>query len=79
MTDARPLHVIAEEIREVWTPRVHPHAAPYLDAMLCLNTVNDSYLADSGRSVVAYFLANAGSFRGEDARRIKAELKGMIK
>jgi len=27
---------------------------------------------------VAYFLANAGTWRGPDAQRIKAELKGML-
>ena len=34
---------------------------------------------DSGRSVVAYFLANAGTWRGEVARRVKKELNAMIK
>lgn len=78
MAEPRPIHVIAEEIREVWTPRPHPYAAPYLDAMLCLNKITDNYLADSGKSIVLYFLANASTWRGEDARRIKAELKGMV-
>jgi hypothetical protein len=29
--------------------------------------------------VVAYFLSNASSYRGETARKVKAELKAMLK
>jgi hypothetical protein len=36
------------------------------------------YGADDARGIVMYFLANAGTWRGENARRIKAELKGML-
>ena len=68
---------IAHEIREKWS-KVSPYAAPYLDAMEALVTVNDNYYADSGRSVVLYFLANASSWRGEDARRIKKELNNAL-
>jgi hypothetical protein len=56
-----------------------PYAKPYLDAMSTLVSVKDNYYADSGSSVVAYFLANAGGWRGDTARRIKAELKLMLK
>ena len=75
----RPVSVIASEIYQCWKPRVNPAAAPYLDAMLDLESINDKYFLDSGRSVVSYFLANAASFKGEDARRIKAELNQMLK
>jgi len=75
---ARPLYEIAREIRKDWK-NVSPYAAPYLNAMSCLDSINDNYVFDSGRSIVAYFLANAGSWRGETAKRIKAELKAMSK
>ena len=39
---------------------------------------NAPYYYDSAESVVLYFLANAQGFRGEDARRIKAELNSML-
>lgn len=75
---ARPLYEIAREIRKTWT-KVSPYAEPYLEAMESLNTINDNYYFDSGKSVVLYFLSNASTWRGEDARRIKAELKQMLK
>lgn len=74
----RPLFDIAREIRKDWK-NVSCYAAPYLNAMSCLNSVDDNYIMDSGRSIVCYFLANAGSWRGETAKRIKAELKAMVK
>ena len=74
----RPLYEIAREIRNDWK-NVSAYAAPYLRAMSCLESVNDNYIMDSGRSVVSYFLANAGSWRGETAKRIKAELRAMVR
>ena len=75
---ARSLSEIAREIRKEW-PNVNYAARPYLDAMCSLSSVNDSYGLDDGKSVVAYFLANAGTWRGEAAKRIKAELREMTK
>ena len=75
---ARPLYEIAREIRKTWT-KVSPYAEPYLEAMESLNSINDNYYYDSGKSIVLYFLSNASTWRGEDARRIKAELKEMLK
>jgi hypothetical protein len=37
--------------------------------------VSDSYGYDDGDSIVRYALSNLTSWRGEDARRIKVELK----
>lgn len=78
----RSLSAIAEEIRENWNKvsrgGVGYAAKPYLDAMDSLGNVEDNYYQDLGRSIVAYFLANAQGWRGEVAKRIKAELKGMI-
>ena len=73
---ARPLYEIASEIRKTWT-KVSPCAEPYLEAMQSLNTINDNYYFDSGKEIVLRFLCWANTWRGEDARRIKAELKEM--
>ena len=72
----RSLSDIAKDIRSHW-PNMYFGAVPYCDAMRELNSINDKYFADSAKSVVLYFLANANTWRGEDARRIKAELKKM--
>lgn len=65
---------IAKKISIFWT---NPYfgAKPYLSAMRQLNHINDNYGLDNGKSIVLYFLANAGSWRGPIAREIKAELK----
>ena len=75
---SRALHDIASEIRKDWAP-VNFAAKPYLEAMGQLRSIDDAYYYDSGKSVVLYFLSNASSWRGEAARRIKAELKAMTK
>ena len=61
----RPLHEIAREIRKDWK-KINYAAAPYLDAMSSLGSINDKYHYDSGKSVVLYFLSNASSWRGEN-------------
>ena len=73
----RPIHEIARDVNATWS-KVSPYAQPYLDAMQYLTTINDDYYLDSGRSVVLYFLSNAATWRGDDARRIKKELKEML-
>lgn len=76
----RPLHLIAAEIQAdlSWSPIARYHARPYLEAMHQLNSIEDKYYLDSAKSIVRYFLANASTWRGETARRIKLELKGML-
>lgn len=74
----RPLHVIAQEIKADWK-KVYFGAVPYLEAMKTLTSVQDNYGWDSAKSIVLYFLANAQTWRGDTARRIKAELKAMVK
>ena len=74
----RPLSIIAAEIRRDWK-NVNYAAKPYLEAISSLSDISDNYYHDTGKSVVLYFLANAGSWRGDVARRIKAELKEMSK
>jgi hypothetical protein len=58
--------------------KINYAAAPYLDAMVSLNSVNERYGMDSGRSVVNYFLCNAATWKGETAKAIKAELKKRV-
>ena len=76
----RTFREIALEIKATWK-NVYFGAAPYLNIMLRLNTTNPRrhYCYETVGDIVAYFLANAQTFRGADARRIKAELKEMIK
>lgn len=54
-------------------------ALPYLNAMYSLQSIDDSYGMDNGRSIVIYFLANASTWRGETARQVKKELNKMLK
>lgn len=71
------LSSIAQEIMRDWK-NIYFGARPYLNAMLYLDSVNDKYGYDSGRSIVAYFLANAGTWKGPKAKEIKAKLKKML-
>jgi hypothetical protein len=77
-TATRPLYEIASDVRSNW-PKINYAAKPYLDAMGNLTLLSDNYFEDSARSIVLYFLNNTGTWRGEDAKRIKAELRGMLK
>lgn len=72
----RPLRDIAAEISADWA-RPYFGAVPYLEAMSTLDTMRDSFFLDSAKTIVLYFLANANTWRGDTARRVKAELKGM--
>lgn len=76
-TAKRPLYEIASEIRRDWGSKVNYAAKPYLSAMSGLSSIEDSYGYDDARSIVLYFLGNAGTWRGENAKRIKAELKAL--
>lgn len=75
-TTPRPLYTIAAEIRKDWG-KVNPAAKPYLEAMSCLDKITDNYGLDNGKGIVAYFLCNAGTWKGETAKRVKVELKKM--
>lgn len=76
-TKTRPLYEIAADVRKTW-PKVNYAAEPYLDAMADLNSITGNYGMDSADSIVRYFLSNASTWRGDDARRVKAELKAML-
>lgn len=73
----RSICTIAQEISKDWT---NPYfgAVPYLAAMSCIDKLEDSYICENGRTQVIYFLANASTWKGVVARRIKAELKAML-
>jgi hypothetical protein len=76
MTKQRTIGAIATEILEDWTPaKVNYAAKPYLSAMRYLHDATSAHGADDARSVVAYFLANASSYRTPKAKGLKAELK----
>lgn len=75
----RAICEIAREIRKDWGAKVSPYAKDYLDAMMSLYSIDDMYYFDSAKSVVLYFLCNAGTWRGETAKRIKKELKDLLK
>jgi hypothetical protein len=68
----RTIREIASEVRRDWK-KVYYGAVPYLEAMGQLDKIDED-----GRSIVTYFLSNATTWRGETARRVKAELKAML-
>ena len=74
----RPIYQIAKEIKDAWK-NPSPYALAYLNPMLTLNSIDDNYFFDDARSIILYFLSNAGGFRGEKARELKQELKDLLK
>ena len=76
--ESRSISQIASEISRDWK-NVNFAAKPYLSAMYSLDSINDKYGMDSGKSIVAYFLSNASTWKGEKAKEIKKELNAMLK
>lgn len=74
----RPIYKIASEISKNWRP-VNYAAKPYLEAMFDLNLITDYYISDSATGIIARFLGNATSWKGDKAREIKKELNAMLK
>jgi hypothetical protein len=77
----RPLSTIAEEILADYRSRGRPlyfGAVPYVDAMRSLNSVTDHYGYESGDMIVAYALSNLSTWRGDTAKRVKAELRAIL-
>lgn len=74
----RSISEIAVEIMNDWK-KPNFGAVPYLKSMRELTTMRDKFYEDSAANIVRYFLANAGSWRGDVARRIKTELNDMLK
>lgn len=73
----RNIYEVADEIRHLWK-KPYFGAVPYIEAMQSLSDKNSMYGCDDATNIITYFLANATTWRGEDARRIKAELKAII-
>ena len=74
----RPLYEIAAEIKKDWK-NIYFGAVPYLDAMSTMTNIKNNYGQDPGYEIVIYFLANATTWRGDTARRIKSELNDMYR
>lgn len=74
----RPLQEIAAEITADWTA-LHGAAQPYIDAMSELRSADQPYWLETGSDVVRGFLNNAQTWRGEVARRVKLELKAILR
>lgn len=72
------LSEIGSHIKRDWK-KPYFGAIPYLDAIRSMNRIEDNYGADDGRSIVAYFLSNANTWRGPVARMVKAELNRRLK
>lgn len=77
----RDLNVVANEICRHIGPDVqkYPHAWPYAVALSQLHDLKDEYGYDDGVGIALRLLFNLSSWRGDDARRLKAELNKMIK
>ena len=73
------LSELAREVRKDWGSKVNFAAKPYLEALGDLESINDNYGLDSGKSIVAYFLSNAATWKGPTAKAVKAELNRRIK
>jgi hypothetical protein len=76
-TEPRTIAAIASEIRADWR-KPYFGAVPYLDAMAWVNRPSDRYGMDTADDIVRYFLSNASTWRGDTARRVKAELKALV-
>lgn len=74
----RALSAIAREIRKEW-PKPYFGAVPYIQSMSSLDSIDDYDFNDSAVDVVRRFLVNASHWRGDAAKRIKAELREMLK
>ena len=79
MDKKRTFQQIAKDIKSTWM-NVYFGAVPYLEALLTLDTTdpNAMYCYYTAGDIAMYFLANAQTFRGADARRLKEELKTLI-
>lgn len=75
-----PLYIIAKIILSDWGyNKINFGAKPYLNAMQSLENITDNYGCDSGKSIVAYFLSNAGTWKGDTAREVKKHLNKLLK
>ncbi|WNM67202.1 hypothetical protein SEA_ERUTAN_56 [Gordonia phage Erutan] len=79
----RPLSLIGREIISLWRTKkpsssTLAYAGPYVEAICMMDKPSDSYGLESGDMIIAYLLNNLRNWRGDDARRIKAELNRAL-
>jgi hypothetical protein len=79
----RPLSAIGAEMVPLLRALPESHMARWAGLAqavpLCsLDTIHDSYGDDSAEYVVACLLGNISGWRGDDAKRIRAELKAHL-
>lgn len=74
----RPIHEIADDIYRDWR-KPNFGAVPYMKAMKQLSSIKDNYICDPAMDIVARFLCNASTWRGDVAKSVKAELKQLMK
>jgi len=81
-TEIRLISTIAREIRADWK-KVNYAAEPYLREMARVERLDsrdpDLGFPGAGTNFVLGFLGNASSWRGDTAKRVKAELREMLK
>ena len=74
--ESLPITQFPALIRKDW-PKPNFAAVPYIEAM---EQISDGmYYLDTAASIVAYFLGNATSWKGEVARAVKKELNRRLK
>ena len=77
MTAPRTISSIMADVKKAWA-KPNFAAVPYIAALSTLRTVNDVYIHEDARSLILYFLSNASSFRGPQAKALKAELRALL-
>lgn len=79
MDKKRTFQQIARDVKSIWM-NVYSGAVPYLEALLTLDTTDPEalYGIEKAGNIARYFLANAQTFKGTVARRLKEELKTLI-
>ena len=75
----RPLSEITHHITKAW-PKPYFGAVPYIVAMLTCHTKDKNYIyiCETAEVLVNGFLSNCSTWRGPEARAIKAELKAWV-
>jgi hypothetical protein len=77
----RPLSEIAAEIKADYAKQGKPvyyAAAPYVDALLTLNSPDDYYYNESGRHLLNYLIGNLRYWKGDTAIRVKSEIREIL-
>ena len=78
----RPISAIAQDISNEWSKAksgINYAAKPYLVRLRTIESINDTVMFETARSVILYFLSNASTFRGGNAKVLKLELKEHLK